>query len=160
MIKRNDIFLYAASITICVVSYIAVSRNIELSLLPHKTVLEYLFNFNFVFIDAIGYKQSNELFIITKDCLGINLFISLFLIMVFGFLQKYKGIKRKITVVIKFYFTAFALAFIITVIRISASVPFCAWEKFYLMHNMLSLGIYFSSGLFLYFVMEKRIKAL
>ena len=156
-VKRNDIFLYAASIILCAVSYVMLNKNIELALLPHKTVLEYLFNFNFVFIENIGYEQTNGLFIIAKNCLGINLFINLFLIMIFGFLHKYTDLKHKIIAVIKFYFISLISAFVITIIRISASVPFCAWDKFQLIHNMISLGIYFAAGFILYFIMERKV---
>jgi len=155
--KRNDIFLYAASIALCVISYIIFTKNIELALFPHKTVLEFLFNFNFVFIENVGYEQVNGLFIVAKNCLGINLFINLFLIMTFGFLHKYIKLKHKIIAFIKFYFVSLVSAFVFTIIRISASVPFCACDKFQLIHNMISLGIYFAAGFILYFIMERKV---
>ena len=158
-VKRNDIFLYAGSISLCAISYIVLNKNIELALLPHKTVLEYLFNFNFIFIENVGYEQKNGVFIITQNCLGVKLFINLFLIMIFGFLHKYMELKRKIAAVIKFYFISLILAFVLTIIRISASVPFCTWERFYFIHSVISLGIYFAAGLTLYFVMERRVRA-
>ena len=141
-IKQNNIFLYAVTIVLCIVSYIIFTKNIEIALLPHKTALEYLFNFNFVFTENVGYEQANGLFTITRNCLGVKLFINLFLIMVFGFLHKYTELKHKIMAIIKFYLTSFVLAFVITVIRISASVPFCTWDRFVLIHNIISLTIY------------------
>jgi exosortase K len=158
-VKRNDIFLYAGSIVLCAITYTVLNKNTELALLPHKTVLEYLFNFNFVYIENVGYEQTNGLFTISQNCLGGKLFISLFSIMIFGFLHKYTELKYKIAAVIKFYFTAVILAFVITIIRISASVPFCTWERVYLIHTVISLGIYFAAGLTLYFAMERRVKA-
>ena len=157
-VKRNDFLLYTISIALCAASYVILNKNIEISLLPHKIVLEYLFNYKFVFVENVGYEQSNGLFTVAKNCLGAKLFINLFLIMVFGFLHKYAGIKRKITAVVKFYFTAFALAFAVTIIRISASIPFCGWDRFHLIHNLISLGIYFAAGLALYFIMERRVR--
>lgn len=157
-VKRNDIFLFALSIGICALSYLLFNKNIELSLFPHKTVMGLLFNYSFTFIEDVGYGQSSGLFIIAQNCLGAKLFISLFLIMVFGFLPKYAKLKPKIIAIIKFYFTALILAFICTVIRIAASIPFCTWEKFHLIHNIISLGIYFGAGLILYFIMERRLK--
>jgi exosortase K len=156
-IKRDNIFLYAISIAICAASYIILNKNIELSLLPHKTALEYLFNFNFVFIENVGYAQTNGLFIIAQNCLGSKLFINLFLIMIFGFLHKYTAFKHKIAALLKFYCSALVLAFVITVIRISASVPFCSWDRFHLIHNTISLMIYFASGLVLYLMMERKV---
>ena len=154
--KRKDFFIYAVSIIICAASYYVFNKNIALSLLPHKTVMEYLFNYNFVFIENVGYEQTSGLFTITRNCMGSKLFISLFFIMVFGFLHRYAGMKRKITAVVKFYSIALASAFVATVIRISASVPFCAWDRFHLIHNIISLTVYFMSGLVLYFVMERK----
>ena len=158
-IKRSDIILYAVGIMLCAASYILLNQNIELSLLPHKTVMEYLYNFNFVFIENVGYEQTNGLFTIAQNCLGVKLFINLFLIMVFGFLHKYTELKHKINAIIKFYITALITAFVVTIIRIAASVPFCTWERFHLIHNIMSLGIYFAAGLILYFIMERRVQA-
>ena len=157
-IKRNDIFLYTISIVLCAVSFFAVSQNAKYSLLPHKTAMEYLYNFNFVYIEGVGYEQANGLFTITQGCSGVKLFINLFLIMVFGFLHKYSGKKRKIATVVKFYFMAMFLAFAITLTRIAVSIPFCTWERFYLIHNAISLCIYFVAGLVLYFIMERRVR--
>jgi len=156
-VKRNNMLFYAVSIAMCAASCILSSENIELSLRPHKIVMEYLFNFNFVFIENVGYEQTNGLFIISRNCLGVKLFINLFLIMVFGFLHKYTQTKRKVAAVIKFYASSLVLAFVITIIRISASVPFCTWDRFHLIHNTMSLMIYFISGLVLFFVMERRV---
>ena len=69
-----------------------------------------------------------------------------------------KELKQKTAALIKFYFSALALAFILTIIRIAASIPFCTWERFSLLHNIISLGIYFAAGLILYLLMERRLK--
>ena len=156
--RRNDIFLYVTCIALCAASYFLFNVNIALSLLPYKIVLGYLYHFNFVFIANVGYEQTNGLFIIARNCLGVKLFINLFLIMVFGFLHHYTGWKQKIAAMIKFYLIALIAAFIVTTIRIAASVPFCTWERFHLIHNIMSLGIYFAAGLMLYFIMERRIR--
>ena len=157
-LRRNDIFLYAFCLAVCAASYILLNQSIELSLFPHKTVLEYLFNFDFIFVESVGYEQTNGLFTVSRNCMGAKLFINLFLIMVLGFLHKYTGLKHKIKAIVKFYFIALFSAFVFTVIRISMSVPFCGWEKFHLIHNMISLGVYFSAGLALYFVIGRRFR--
>jgi len=154
-----DVAYYVVSIVLCAVTYLGLNRNIEWSLLPHKTVLEYWFGFRFVFVENVGYEQSHGLFIIAQNCLGVKLFISLFLILVLGFLHKYKATQDKIAAVVRFYFGALVLAFFATVVRISVSVPFCTWDQFYLIHNTISLVIYFAVGLVLYFVMERRLRA-
>jgi exosortase K len=155
-IKRNDIILYFVAILVCAVSYIILNKNIEISLFPHKTAIQYLFGFNFFFTEDVGYEQSNGLFIIARNCSGIKLFINLFLISVFGFLHRQTGLKRKITTAAKYYFISLGLALIITIIRIAVSIPFCTWERFHLIHNILSLAIYFMSGLILYYFMERK----
>jgi len=159
-LRRNNVVPYALSLLLCTASYIVLNSNLALALLPHKIMLEFLFNFSFVFIEDVGYRQTNGLFIIAKNCMGVLLFINLFLIMVFGFLPQGAEIKQKITLLVKYYFEAMFLAFAVTVFRISASVPFCTWEKFHLIHNIISLGIYFMAGLALYFVMDRRRAAL
>jgi len=156
--KRNDIILYAISILLCAASFVVLNHNIEILLFPHKAAMELLYNYSFVFVDDVGYEQANGLFTIARNCSGVKLFISLFLIMVFGFLHKYTGTKRKIAMVVKYYFMAMFIAFAVTVVRIAASIPFCSWERFHLIHNAMSLGIYFSVCLSLYFVMERRVR--
>ncbi|MCL2147702.1 MAG: exosortase K, partial [Synergistaceae bacterium] len=106
--------MYALCIMMCALSYVVLTRHIELSLTPHKIVMEYLFDFNFVFIEDVGYEQTNGLFIISRNCLGVKLFINLFIIMTFGFLHNYEGIKHKIAAVIKFYSLSLIYAFVIT----------------------------------------------
>ena len=155
--KRNDILLYALCIAMCAISYVVLTKNIELSLLPHKIVMEYLFNFSFAFVEDVGYEQTNRLFIIARNCLGVKLFINLFLIMVFGCLHKYVEIKHKIAAIIKFYSLSLVSAFTITMIRISASVPFCTWERFHLIHSVISLIAYFASGLVLFYMIERKV---
>jgi len=157
-VKRNEIVFYVASVALCAVSFVVLNQNTKLLLFPHKTAMEYLYNFKFVFVDNVGYEHSSGLFAISKNCSGVKLFINLFLIMVFGFLHRYTGTKRKIAAIAKFYLTALVLAFVVTLIRIAASVPFCTWEKFHLVHNVMSLGIHFAACLILYFFMEERAK--
>ena len=156
-IKRNDTIPYFLAILVCAVSYVIFNKNIEVSLFPHKTAIQYLFGFNFFFTENVGYEQTNGLFIIARNCSGIKLFISLFLILVFGFLHKQTGLKRKTTTVIKYYFMSLGLALIITIVRIAVSIPFCTWSRFHLIHYILSLAIYFMSGLILYYFMERKV---
>ena len=156
-IKRNDIILYFTTIWVCVVSYVILNKNIEISLFPHKAAIQYLFGFNFFFTENVGYEQTNGLFIITRNCSGIKLFISLFLILVFDFLHKQSRLKHKIITAVKYYFISLGLALIITIVRIAVSIPFCTWSRFHLIHYILSLAIYFMSGLILYYFMERKV---
>jgi len=155
-IRLSNLLMYGTAIALGAVSYVALNANPELALLPHKTALEYLYNYSFVFVENVGYQQTNGLFIIGQSCLGAKLFINLFLIMVLGFIHRYRDVTRQIIALIKFYFLALALACGITIIRIASSLPFCTWDNFHLIHNTLSLSIYFISGLALYFVMERK----
>ena len=147
---------YALCLAMCAASYVLFNENMELFLFPHKTVMEYLFNFSFVFTENVGYEQTNGLFIITRNCMGVKLFINLFIIMAFGFLHKYAGMKNKIAAIVKFYSISLITAFAATMFRISASVPFCEWNRFHLIHNVISLSVYFMTGLVLYFLMERK----
>jgi exosortase K len=148
--------LYASCVALCAASFILFDGNMKYALMPHKAALEYLYGFDFVFVENSGYEQARGLFTITRSCMGVKLFINLFLIMTFGFLREYAGTVRKIKAIARFYVVSLILAYAITVMRIAASVPFCAWDRFYAIHNALSLVIYFASGLVLYFIMERR----
>jgi len=159
-VLMNNLPLYPIILLICTITYITFNKNIEISLFPHKTAIQYLFGFDFFFTANVGYEQANGLFIIARNCSGIKLFISLFLIMTLGFLHRQAGLKRKLMTIVRYYFTSLGLALVITIIRITASVPFCTWNRFYLIHNLMSLAIYFMSGLVLYYFMERKAVAL
>ena len=147
---------YIAAIILSVLSYYLLNLDMERLLLPHKTVLEFLYDFDFIYVADLGYTQTNDLFTITRGCSGTKLFVSLFLILVFGFLPKQSTTKAKIAAFSQFYISALLLAFLVNVARIAISLPFCNWERFYLIHNTISIFLYFATGLILYFVMEHR----
>ena len=151
--------LYAAGVAACAGIYVLLNQDLALSLLPHQAVLGYLFHFDFVFVENVGYAQTEGLFTIARSCMGAKLFVNLYLLLVFGFLHKYAGAKRKIGAMLRFCFIALASAFAVTIARIAASVPFCGWSRFTLIHNAISLALYFSTGLVLYALMERRANA-
>ena len=153
---RNAPF-YALAAVLCAATYMLLQQDIALSLLPHKVALELLFDFRFVFVEGLGYAQAQGLFVIARSCMGVKLFINLYLIQVFGFLHRKAGPRAKITAMAEYYALAFVLAFAVTVARIAASVPFCGWEHFTRIHNALSLALYFIAGLALYLVMSCRL---
>ena len=155
--ERNRL-IYLTAIIISVISYYFLTQNIRLTLFPYKALIAFLYNMDFSFIENLGYMQSESLFAISKSCLGVNLFLSLFLILIFGFYKKFKFIKNHVLRFSFFYFLALILAFVLTVIRISASVPFCRFDSFVLIHNIISLSIYFFSAMVLYYIMERVTK--
>jgi exosortase K len=155
-IRKRDIAVYLIGVIISILTYDILNKNISVSLLPHKIAIEFLCDYHFIFIPKIGYQEVEGLFVIAKNCLGTKLFVSLFLILLFGFLHEYKNICHKMIATAYFYLLSIALAFIITVTRIYVSIPFCTFENFSLIHNAISLVIYFISGFILYFIMENR----
>ena len=147
---------YTLCLLLGAATYLLLSRNIEIALYPHKSLLSLLFGYRFDFMENVGYVQSGGLFVVARSCLGTNLFLSLFLMMTLGFLPKYAGLRRKFTAVSAFYGLSLGLAFVITVLRISLSLPFCGHDRFVAIHNVLSLIVYFVSVLFVYILMEKK----
>ncbi|TYQ16990.1 UNVERIFIED_CONTAM: exosortase K [Acetivibrio alkalicellulosi] len=154
--KNMKYLTYIIAVGVCITTYILLMQNIKISLLPHKALIGFLYNYDFEFVSNLGYQQSDRLFVIAKNCLGGKLFVSLFLILVFGFLHEYISTKEKIKAIAIFYISSIIIAFIATIIRISASIPFCTLPQFTLIHNTISLGIYFGTGYIVYFLMEKR----
>jgi len=155
-LRTDTLPYYIAAIILGVMSYYFFNLDMERLLLPHKTVLEFLYDFDFIYVADLGYTQTNDLFTITRGCSGTKLFVSLFLILVFGFLPAHAGIQAKIAAFSQFYISALLLAFLVNVARIAVSLPFCNWERFYLIHNTISIFLYFATGLGLYFIMERR----
>jgi len=147
---------FAVCIAICAAVNFLLNGNIRMALLPHKITMEYLFDMEFKYVDNLGYEQTDGLFAITRNCMGVKLFISLFLIAAAGFLRKSPSIPGKAAAIVKSFLLAVIAAIPITLARIAASVPFCAWDRFYLFHNVFSLLIYFVPGLALFYFMEKK----
>jgi len=154
--KIKKIHIY--SIAIALISYYFLKENIRYTLLPHKIAIEYLYNIDFVFSQNVGYVQSDGVFAISGNCLGVNMFLSFFLILIFGFYEKFTFIKSKIVKFTSFYLFSLISALILTIVRIAASIPFCTSDSFVLIHNVISLSIYFLSAMVLYYTMERITK--
>lgn len=155
-IIRKNYPVYLSGIALGLLTSIALQQNLEAALWPHKAALEVLYNYHFTFIPELGYLHSQGLFAIAGNCLGTNLFISLFLIYVFAFSHIYEQTITKFVMLAAHYLFLLATAFILTVFRICASIPFCGLEEFTLIHNIISLVVYFSGSFIVYTIFVKR----
>lgn len=147
-IEKIIIFLFTVILAFAV--YRILTADIKITLIPHITAVNFLYQMRFEFIPGTGYREAGGLFIIGESCIGAKLFICLFLILTICRVDRYDSFFKKISSILLFCITAVFLAYIATVFRITASIPFCGMENFQLIHTIFSLMVYFGTGLGLY----------
>lgn len=155
-IEKTAPYLFAAVLAFLV--FHLLNQNMELALKPHVTAMWILYQMQFEFIPNIGYGEVHGLFIIGMNCLGGKLFICLFFILVICRLDSFNGIIKKIYKIQSYCVFSVLLSYTITMFRIAASVPFCQMSDFKLIHTLLSLMIYFGSGLGLYAILNTPLR--
>lgn len=149
-IKRENMIVYFFTVITALIIYYFLMSNIKITLIPHISALKILYSMQFEFIQDVGYREAGGLFIIGKSCMGAKLFVCLFIILIICRIDRYSSLIKKISRIPVFCVTALLLAYIITVFRIAASIPFCSMENFKLIHTGFSLIVYFFSGIGLY----------
>ena len=154
--RYENTFLYLFGVIIAFIIYNLLVSNIKTTLIPHISAIKLLYQMRFEFIPEIGYRETGGLFIIGESCTGARLFACLFIILTVCRIDKYSGFLKKSAYLLLFCIEAVLLAYIITVFRITASIPFCNMENFHLIHTVFSLMVYFSSGLGLYTFLNRR----
>ncbi len=120
---------------------------------PYVYALNAFYLIVFEYVPELGYREINGIIVIGKDCVGSKLFISLFLIFSFCYDYNHDGMLKGVLMIFLTCITALAMAFIITLFRITASIPFYGMKDFKLIHTILSLLIYFGSSLGLYSIL-------
>lgn len=135
-----------AMIAIALLSYAVLMRDIRITLWPHAQVLHYLYGLDFTFISGTGYVEQSGYFAITAGCMGAKLFVGAFLLVTLGFMPHAGStLKEYVRYAITAYGLVLAGAFAITILRIAISLPFCTFPNAQLIHNIISLVIYFGS---------------
>ena len=158
-LKLSNILAYLFAILTACLVYMGLNRNIEITLKPYVLAMDFLYQIQFEYVLGLGYVENKGLFIIGKECLGGKLFICLFTILTICRLSKYKKLLHKIASILGFCIISIFLAYMITLIRISASIPFSVMSNFKLIHTILSLVIYFGSGIALYTFLSRYNKS-
>jgi len=154
-IKQSVIWAIAA-VAIAAASYIVLMRDISVTLLPHAGFFSLVYGVEFEFAEGVGYVAKGGAFAITKGCMGANLFLSMFLMLILGFGPKNGDTSYRVRFFVEAYLITLGAAFAVTLVRIALSMPFLGNENSQLIHNILSLLIYFGCMAALYFIMEKR----
>ena len=137
--------------------YFFLFLHIKWTLFPYVKALNVLFGFHF-HETADGYEALGSGFAITETCGGVNLFISLYMILVFGFLRRFPGTLQRVAVALACVGIALLIAFLATLGRIIISLPFCEWRHFKLGHTVLSLCVFYGTGLWVYMRAQKIVR--
>ncbi|MCL2508146.1 MAG: exosortase K [Oscillospiraceae bacterium] len=135
-------------------AYIFLSGHTQWTLLPHTKVLNFLFGLHFYyngeFYEAVGNNIA-----ITKTCSGVNLFVSLYAILFYVFSRYFTGVKKRVIASPVCFAGAIIIAFAATMIRIIVSLPFAGSPHFKLIHTVISLCVFFGTGLLAYLAAQK-----
>ncbi|HBU13309.1 MAG TPA: exosortase K [Clostridiales bacterium] len=146
---------FAAAVGIAVLSYALLMRDIRLSLWPHAQFFKFAYGMPFEFVPGVGYVSTQAGFSITEGCMGVRLFVSAFLLATLGFSPR-GGMGVKAAFLAKAFALSLAGAFVISLLRISISLPFLHHKDAQLIHNIISLAVYFGCMAALFFLLQKR----
>lgn len=152
MKKLLPYYLLCAALTAA--AYAFLSAHTEWTLFPYTKVLELLFSLHFTYTGT-AYEALGSAVVITKSCSGVNLFLSLYAILVIGFLHRFQGPKKWLLLSGLYFISAIAIAFIATLVRMIASLPFAENPHFKLIHTVISLCVFFGTGLLVYSLTQK-----
>jgi len=154
MKNKQSLPAYLLCAALAAAAYLFLSAHIEWTLFPYAKALEWLFGLRFYFTGT-AYAAAGSNVVLTKACSGANLFLSLYTILVFGFLHHFQGRKKLLLLSLLYFFTAVLTAFIATLARIIVSLPFSENPHFKLIHTVISFCVLFGTGLLLYSLVQK-----
>ncbi len=134
------------------VSYALLMHNARAATAPHAAMIGWLYGCRFIYDPAVGYLSREAGIAITPGCMGATLFVALFLIRAFGGPPTARRWLRLIAD------GALSLtgAFGVSIVRIALSLPFAFHPKAQLIHNLLSLALYFGAALALTLSLQRR----
>ena len=148
------VYLLCAAAGAVVYTFLAV--NTEWTLYPYTKALNSLFGYHFYFTGA-AYEAAGSNLVISKTCSGLNTFLSIYTILIFGFLHRFTGLKNRLFGVLVSFTAAIFIAYCATLLRIIISLPFCDSQHFYLIHNAVTLCIFYGAGFSVYLTAQKII---
>jgi len=149
--------IYLLCAALAAIAYVLLSVHTKWTLLPYTKTLEFLFGLEFIFTDA-AYEAIGSNVVITKACSGVNLFLSLYAILVIGFLHRFLETKKRLLLSVFFFASAVLVAFIATLARIIVSLPFSESPQFKLIHTIISLCVFFGTGMLVYAITDKLLE--
>ncbi|MCL2106451.1 MAG: exosortase K [Oscillospiraceae bacterium] len=157
MKARQLLPIYLLCAALAAAAYVFLSIQTEWTLFPYTKALELLFGFAFIYTDA-AYEAIGSNVVITKACSGVNLFLSLYAILVLGFLHRFLEAKKRLLFSVLFFASSVLVAFLATLARIIVSLPFSESPHFKLIHTIISLCVFFGTGLLVYSITDKLLK--
>ena len=153
-LRKRLFLIYLLCAAAGVAAYVFLSINTKWTLFPYTKSLNLLFGFHFYFTDA-AYEAAGSSLVISKTCSGINLFFSLYVILIAGFLHRFTGTGKKLAAALVSFVTAIFTAYVFTLVRIIISLPLIDSPHFKLIHTAMSLCVFFGAGLLVYLATQK-----
>jgi exosortase K len=150
MVKKLLPF-YLLCAVLAATAYIFLTAHTEWTLFPYTKTFELLFGLHFTYTGT-AYEAIGSAVVITKSCSGVNLFLSLYAILVIGFLHR---ANKQALRSLLYFASAIVIAFIATLARIIVSLPFAESPHFKLIHTGISLCVFFGTGLLVYSFTQK-----
>ena len=140
---------YIGSAAAGAAAYFLLSAHIRITLLPYTKALKLLFGFHFYEISG-GYEAAGIGFVISKSCSGVNLFMSLYTILLACVLRYARTFRARALTAGACLLAALCIAYFVTFARIVVSLPFCDSPHFKLIHTVISMCVFFGAGLWVY----------
>jgi len=151
---RRLLPIYLLCAALAAAAYVLLSAYTQWTLFPYAKALELLFGLRFHYTYA-AYAAIGSPVVLTKACSGVNLFLSLYAILAIGFLHRFQGAKKRLLLSLLYFAGAVVAAYIATLARIVVSLPFSESPHFKLIHTVVSLCVFFGTGLLVYSLTQK-----
>lgn len=142
----------ACALGAALVSYALLMMGARAATAPHAAMIGWLYGCRFIYDPAVGYLSREAGIAITPGCMGATLFVALFLIRALGRSAAAGRWPRLIADGAR----SLADAFGVSVVRIALSLPFAFHPKAQLIHNLLSLALYFGAAIMLTLSLQRR----
>jgi len=154
--NRQKWFAYGLWAAAGVAAYFWLARHPQWTLLPYARALSVLLGLHF-YETPQGYEAAGLGFAITASCSGVNLFASLYAVLLYVVPGRCPAGFRRGMAAAACLAGALLIGFLVTLARILLSLPFCGSPRFKLIHTVLSLCVYFGAVLCVHSLSQKVI---
>lgn len=130
---------------------------LKVLLYPHAKAVEIFYNIPLAYTNGIGYSPVDCTFTISRDCMGSNFIVFMFLMNACMFGKHFNGLHKVLWFITSLVGSAAAGIFISS-FRIIGSLPFVTHEQFALLHSGIGISLYFATLAASYIAFDKLIR--
>lgn len=133
---------------------------------PITFLVSIFYDTSFIYKDDVGFISQELAIIIGKECSGIKFFTTLFLMLLFSFIPKIEGIKKKTASFFCFLIVTYIVTILANTSRIIGSIwilqlnLFSNEKQIRLMHQSIGVTFYFTYLVLVFIIVSKYFRIL